>query len=208
MKLDASGTRTRSGESSSCTTPGATLRTATSSLPGPRISHYPAAVDLPEFAPGSEVLLRPEPDNRSTRTRSASGTPAAASRLDICLPSSFVITGLVGGASRADGRRDGAWDGPGAPMGRGGTRAGRPPRGHERQRSAAAVRRSLGATCEDCAPSLRGAEGPAVRRPDRADATDGCQPQDERVVHRAVAASPSSPSRRRQEPAPHGEPAV
>ena len=28
------------------------------------ISHYPAAVDLPDFAPGSEVVLRPEPDNQ------------------------------------------------------------------------------------------------------------------------------------------------
>jgi len=27
------------------------------------ISHYPAAVDLPDFEPGSEVVLRPEPDN-------------------------------------------------------------------------------------------------------------------------------------------------
>ncbi len=27
------------------------------------ITHYPAAVDLPDFAPGSEVVLRPEPDN-------------------------------------------------------------------------------------------------------------------------------------------------
>jgi hypothetical protein len=29
------------------------------------ISHHPAAVDLPDFAPGSEVVLRPEPDNAS-----------------------------------------------------------------------------------------------------------------------------------------------
>jgi hypothetical protein len=28
------------------------------------ITHYPAAVDLPDFAPGSEVVLRPEPDNQ------------------------------------------------------------------------------------------------------------------------------------------------
>jgi HIRAN domain len=27
------------------------------------ISHYPAAVDLPDFAPGSDLVLRPEPDN-------------------------------------------------------------------------------------------------------------------------------------------------
>ena len=27
------------------------------------ISHHPTAVDLPDFAPGSEVVLRPEPDN-------------------------------------------------------------------------------------------------------------------------------------------------
>jgi hypothetical protein len=27
------------------------------------ISHYPDAADLPEFAPGSEIVLRPEPDN-------------------------------------------------------------------------------------------------------------------------------------------------
>jgi hypothetical protein len=27
------------------------------------ISHYPAEVELPDFAPGSEVVLRSEPDN-------------------------------------------------------------------------------------------------------------------------------------------------
>ena len=55
------------------------------------ISHYPAAVDLPDFAPGSDLVLRPEPETRSIRTRSACGTPAARSRSGSCLPSSSVI---------------------------------------------------------------------------------------------------------------------
>jgi len=42
------------------------------------ISHYPAAVDLPDFAPGSDLILRPEPDNpfdpKAVGVWNASGT--------------------------------------------------------------------------------------------------------------------------------------
>ena len=64
MKLDASWYSDKDGEASSCTTPGPTLlerHVFVTWVAG--ISHYPAAVDLPDFEPGSEVVLRPEPDN-------------------------------------------------------------------------------------------------------------------------------------------------
>ena len=71
----------------------------------------------------------------------------------------------------------------------GGTRVGRPSGGHERQRSAAAIRRSLGATRQGWAPSVRGAESPAVGRSDRTDATDG---DESRREVRVIRSSPDA----------------
>ena len=50
------------------------------------ISHHPTAVDLPDFAPGSEVVLRHEPEDPSP-TRSVSSMRPVRARRTIDAPS-------------------------------------------------------------------------------------------------------------------------
>jgi hypothetical protein len=55
------------------------------------ISHCPAAVDLPDFAPGSDLVLRPEPDNPFDPNAIGVWNASGAVQVGHRLPSSSVI---------------------------------------------------------------------------------------------------------------------